>query len=292
MLTGEYFVLDGALALALPTQQGQSLQIKKGNKDLQWSSYDENGLLWFQATFSLPSCTCQTSSDASIGQRLESILKAIEIQRPGFWAQQEPVNIETQLDFPRKWGLGTSSTLIVNMAQWAEINAYQLLGDTFGGSGYDIACAQASGPISYQLVDDTPRVRSARFSPSFKKCLYFVYLEQKQNSREGIERYRKRKIWPETITQISEISRKFEQADSLEAFEKLMQIHEEIVAGSIGLERAQQRYFSDFWGQVKSLGAWGGDFVLATSLNSEQETKKYFNEKGFETVLKYEDLIK
>ena len=57
------------------------------------------------------------------------------------------------------------------------------------------------------------------------------------------------------------------------------------------MKKVQSIYFSDYWGLVKSLGAWGGDFVLATSNRNFTETKKYFNEKGFNVFLKYEDLI-
>ena len=31
--------------------------------------------------------------------------------------------VTTKLDFPKNWGLGTSSTLINNIAQWAQVDA-------------------------------------------------------------------------------------------------------------------------------------------------------------------------
>jgi len=43
---------------------------------------------------------------------------------------------------------------------------------------------------------------------------------------------------------------------------------------------------------MKSLGAWGGDFVLATSQASEEETRKYFGQKGFTTVFKLVELMR
>jgi hypothetical protein len=46
--------------------------------------------------------------------------------------------------------------------------------------------------------------------------------------------------------------------------------------------------FSDFNGTVKSLGAWGGDFVLVVS---NENPTAYFKSKGFETVLPYKDMI-
>ena len=54
---------------------------------------------------------------------------------------------------------------------------------------------------------------------------------------------------------------------------------------------AKDLHFKDYWGIIKSLGAWGGDFVLATSTESPEKTKAYFNERGFEIVLPYRELI-
>jgi len=54
------------------------------------------------------------------------------------------------------------------------------------------------------------------------------------------------------------------------------------------LKTVQEIYFSDYFGQTKSLGAWGGDFILATG---NEDTSKYFKEKGFQTVIPYQDLI-
>jgi hypothetical protein len=46
--------------------------------------------------------------------------------------------------------------------------------------------------------------------------------------------------------------------------------------------------FSDFDGAVKSLGAWGGDFVLAIS---NEDPTTYFKSKGYETIIAYKDMI-
>ena len=66
------------------------------------------------------------------------------------------------------------------MAQWANIDAYILLEMTFGGSGYDIACAQTNSPIIYQLENEIPNFKTVSFNPTFKDQIYFVYLNQKQ----------------------------------------------------------------------------------------------------------------
>ena len=227
LLSGEYFVLDGALALALPTQLGQSLVVKsfpsKAPHILNWDSYNENQQRWFQGSFSLPDCKFLQGTDQVTGERLENILKAIEKQRPEFWETQPPnLTIQTHLEFPRNWGLGTSSTLIVNLATWASVDPYQLLADTFGGSGYDIACGLNHQPLLYCKENDNPKVEPISYFPPFADHLYFVYLGKKQNSREGIARYREKvKKEKSLIDQISSLTKEFVNANSLEEFDRL-----------------------------------------------------------------------
>ncbi len=293
LLTGEYFVLDGAQALALPTRPGQSLRVAEDpSGNISWRSYEQDGSLWFEGLFDLPSGACLSASDEATGQRLSQILQAISKQNPKFFQAKTGWQIETHLDFPRNWGLGTSSTLIANLAHWASIDPFRLLQDTFGGSGYDIACANASEPIVYQLNKQKPVFKSVPFNSPFKANLYFVYLGKKQNSREGIARYRARvQAEPQLIKTISRLTQLFLTCTDLPAFESLIRQHEAIVADTLALPRAKDLYFADFWGEVKSLGAWGGDFVLITSDRHAEETRNYLNEKGFSTVLSYEDLV-
>jgi hypothetical protein len=81
------------------------------------------------------------------------------------------------------------------------------------------------------------------------------------------------------------------QSKTLKDFNKCLVEHENLVAKTLELERAKDLYFKDFWGEIKSLGAWGGDFILATSERSEADTRAYFLEKGFPVFLKYEELV-
>ena len=293
LLTGEYFVLDGARALALPARLGQRLQITENESyTITWRSTDADGATWFEALFSLPAGECVHSNDAAVAARLSQILQAIDSQRPGFWKRFTGLQIETQLEFPPQWGLGTSSTLIANLAEWSGVDAWQLLRDTFGGSGYDLACAQASGPLVYQLQSGRPFFQSVAFQPPFAQQLYFVYLQKKQDSRAGIARYRACvQQRPDLVVQISELTDAIIFCKTLSAFEQLIQHHEQIIAESLALPRAKELYFSGFWGEIKSLGAWGGDFVLATSHRPALETLAYFNESGFPVVIPYEKMV-
>lgn len=49
--------------------------------------------------------------------------------------------------------------------------------------------------------------------------------------------------------------------------------------------------FHDFPGEIKSLGAWGGDFLLAAASTNVEKQKKYFQQKGFETSFNYKELV-
>src|SRR5690606_17098005 len=53
LLTGEYVVLDGAVALAVPTTLGQSLMVEPiGEPKIEWQSLDAQGNIWFEGAFS------------------------------------------------------------------------------------------------------------------------------------------------------------------------------------------------------------------------------------------------
>ena len=295
LLTGEYFVLDGAKALALPTRLGQSLSIKIAENMsslLSWKSYDQDGTIWFEGTFGLEGFKPMESSDSTVSKTLQNILLAVRSQNSSFLKKQESVEVVTRLEFPRLWGLGTSSTLIYNMAQWSQSDPFQLLKATFGGSGYDIACAGAKGPIFFQNTPKGPKFEAIDFNPPFKAQLYFVYLGKKQNSREGIRHYRqKAKEGWGLISKISDLTEKLCKTKELSEFEALFKKHEDLVSKTLELPKVQDRFFSDFNGTVKSLGAWGGDFVLVASDQESGKVQEYFNEKGFEVFLKYDDLI-
>ncbi len=293
LLTGEYVVLDGALALAIPTAQGQSLELTPlTTPELHWYSYDVAKQLWFQDQLHLDvleHTVLETISPSTPSLRLLQILVAARRLNPEFLNTDYGFKIETYLDFPRQWGLGTSSTLINNVAQWAGVNPYALLKLTFGGSGYDIACAQHDSPICYNITDDSPSVSPVQFSPAYSDQLYFVYLNEKQNSREGIAHYKALKgDLGRALSEVSAITEAVLQCTTLSAFQDLIKGHEHLIAALTQQEQVGTRLFKDFNGAVKSLGAWGGDFILAAS---ETNPTAYFKAKGFDTVVPYHQMI-
>ncbi|MCT4629937.1 GYDIA family GHMP kinase [Winogradskyella sp.] len=294
LLSGEYVVLDGAKALAIPTKYGQSLTVEENDTySIIWRSYDDKGELWFKDEFTLEEIATSQNIEIrnDISNRLIQIIKAAQDLNPEFLNSNQGYNIATHLDFNRKWGLGTSSTLINNVANWAKINAYQLLNKTFGGSGYDIACAEHNTPITYQLKQpESPLIEPITFNPVFKNQLYFVYLNQKQNSRDGIKAYKAlNKVSHATIESINGITDAMINCSSLDSFERLITTHESIIADLINQPTITSKLFNDYHlGEIKSLGAWGGDFVLATS---KTDPSGYFKSKGLDVVIPYTEMV-
>lgn len=295
LITGEYAVLDGALALALPVRYGQTLRVEPADTAgvLHWEALNADGATWFSGEFGRPSFEIIRSNDSGTAERLRQILLVIRQLNPDFLAgEQAGLRIVTQIDFPRQWGLGTSSTLIAAIARWAGVDPYALLAATFGGSGYDLACAYAEAPVLFHLKNGRPVVAEAHFSPAFSAQLYFVFLGKKQDSREGIRRYREKKEDSTSlVAEVSALTLRALQAGSLAEFEQVLAAHEVLMQKILDLPRARELYFPDYWGEVKSLGAWGGDFVLVTSARSEAETRDFFNEKGFGVFMRWKDMI-
>ncbi|WP_435134340.1 GYDIA family GHMP kinase [Formosa sp. A9] len=290
LITAEYLVLDGATALALPTTFGQSLQVTSSTTEgITWQSLDEQNRVWFETHFHIHDNQFTSKNDDDLSKRLLSILNAAKSLNPLFLSNEQNISVKTTLDFPRHWGLGTSSTLINNIANWATINPYTLLARTFGGSGYDIACASHNTPICYTLQDKQPVVQAVRFNPKFKEQLYFVYLNEKQNSREGIARYKAYNTnKTEAIKTINHITSALVDCHNLNQFNALIDEHETLISEIIDLQPVKQRLFPDFKGSIKSLGAWGGDFILVTSTSPPQD---YFKAKGYTTIRSYNEMI-
>jgi mevalonate kinase len=304
LLTAEYFVLDGVPALAVPTKAGQRLTVSPAQPgaehDLYWQAYDVEGERWFSWAFDQEDWTKpphltkeeEEEEEEDTATRICQVLRAAEALRPGCTEGISGLEVTTHLEFDRKWGLGSSSTLIASVANWLEVNPYALLEATFGGSGYDLACAVANGPILYKRKGISPEVISLSWRPEWLQQTCFVYRNQKQNSREGIRAYREQTVSPSVKEEISSITTALLSPTlHLRAAAQLLRRHETIVAQTLGLPTVQEKLFADFPGQLKSLGAWGGDFLWAMSKERPEKVRRYFNERGYETVIAYDDMV-
>lgn len=293
MLTGEYAVLDGASCLALPTKYGQAMHVKSySGTDLKWKSLDHKGNVWFECDISLYDFSSEKTTDPVLSKKLQKILKSAVRLNCEFLDKWNAFKVETKVSFPLNWGLGSSSTLIHLVAEWAEISPLELYFRCENGSGYDVMCAGADGPIEYWSTEEEISYSKSDFKPKFADNLYFVHLNEKRKSDDAIKEYmsvvKDKKSLVKNITQITE---DIQETKTLKAFEDLVNEHEDLIAKHTGFSKVKDVRFSDYWGSVKSLGAWGGDFVLATSDRSLEDTKTFFSDKGFNTILPYKDII-
>ena len=297
LLTGEYVVMEGAQALALPTMPGQSMSVRyeKSFSDpvLRWRSLDNKGHEWFSASYEFWNFNQVEGDDSAESRFLQKLLRQIRVQNKHFLRDEVDVHVETKLGFPREWGLGSSSTLIYNLAQWGYVSPFELLFKTSSGSGYDIACAQSDGPILYKNNNEGPIYSPVVFDPPFKENLFFVYLGQKQNTSNEIKNFKNlvKKDTERVGVQITNITNEILKASNVENFAEMIKQHESILSNYMNRPTLKDRLFSDFSGELKSLGAWGGDFALVVARDSEKQVRKYFKAKGFDICLRYIDVI-
>ena len=286
LISGEYLVLDGALSLALPCKFGQYLNFTEdSNGTLEWISKDMNDTIWFTAYFEAKTLKVLKTSNYNTVKWVKKILEFCN--KNSLTNKSLQGKIECKLEFPNNWGLGSSSTLLNNLASLYEVNPYDLHFSTTNGSGYDIACAGSNSAITYQVIENIPEVKKMDWSPVFKDEILFIFLKKKQKSNLEVKRFKELKKDPDLISRISSITKEIIYSKTIEEFEHLLDEHEAITGQYIQSETVKSKYFSDYEGSVKSLGAWGGDFVLATRKN-----KNYFLDKGFDTILSFSEIIK
>ena len=72
----------------------------------------------------------------------------------------------------------------------------------------------------------------------------------------------------------------------LEDFENLITKHELLIAKLTQQIPLKISHFPDYKGAIKSLGAWGGDFFLATGSDH-----LYFKNKGYHTIISYNQMV-
>ena len=286
LISGEYLVLCGALALAVPVRFGQKMIVKKmqGSGIVTWETF-VNGEKWFYSDFDLvafnPSDYTDTESAAFISRLLQSATKL----NPGFCDGGFTYHITSYIDYDIYWGLGSSSSLISNVAWWAGVDAYELHAMVSKGSGYDIACARSDKPLLYRQDQGKRMVRAVDFHPHFHDKIYFVYLGQKKDTQKDVDKFLKNKQdYSKHIKRVSEISLQLSECASYEQFSGLIREHEHIMATVLGDIPIKQKLFNDFRGEVKSLGAWGGDFAMVLWPDQKKDLLSYLSEKNINVV--------
>ena len=288
LLTGEYVILDGALSLASPTKFGQYLKFKENLSNLiNWKSINYDGKIWFECSIKNENLQVKSTSSKKVSDTLIRIIKLIRKYNP-YFLKNSGSDISSNLTFDKNWGLGSSSTLISNLASLSGVDPYLLNNKIFKGSGYDIACANSISPIVYRLNKGQNIINEVSFKPPFYEKIYFIHLNKKQSSISEVENYKNNKVSESVINEISNITSMILQCKSIEAYDKLIESHELIISNLISKPTIKESLFKDFNGSIKSLGAWGGDMIMATSRSNPNN---YFIEKGYSTIFKFEELL-
>lgn len=294
LITGEYTVLDGGLSFAVPTKLGQILEIDylddSENPTLIWEAFLVDDSLWFSVEFDLKTLEILNTSDHKLSQKLKELFQAIHKLNAEFFKNQtKNIYCKTQLEFPKEWGLGSSSTLIYLLAKFAQVDEFELSDLTFKTSGYDIACASQNSPILYQILENSRRIEPINFNPDFLDQLHFVYLNQKQDTQIGVsQQYKSKPKNQQLVDEISILTQKIVESSTLSDFESFINQHEDLLSKYMQVAKVKDLYFSDYSGSVKSLGAWGGDFVMVTERDNYKE---YFKSKGYKTIFSYKEIM-
>jgi mevalonate kinase len=286
LIFGEYLVLKGAKCLAIPLRYGQKLSVEKSNQDnILWES-SVNKKTWFSVSFS-KNLKVLNMEDVPTSQLLSHLLRFIHSNKPHLFSNGLIFRVDA--NFPLEWGLGSSATLISLLAQWSEIDPYELLENSLSGSGYDVACATEDKPIVYQMKNRF--TNQVELATEITDKILFVYSGKKQNTSIEILRFQDLEINSESIEIMNRIVEKAVSATHIEVLESLMTDSEELLSGILNLPTIQESKFSDYPYKVKSLGAWGGDFFMAT-FRDEKVARDYFLKNGYTTQFNYREFIK
>ena len=297
LLTGEYLVLRGAEALAMPVRFGQSLEVstEKSTRPLiTWETFVENQL-WQKLEYTGRHFLFQGLCDDPVYVKLRKYLNAAKNISGKFPEEQTHYKVKTDINFDISWGLGSSSSLIANIGKWLQIDPMEIFRRTENGSGYDIACALSDSPIIYKT--DTGRsfheIRPVELTFPFQDQIYFVYSGQKAVSAQKVQSFNENSsvVTAADIENISSLSREMAACKTLDQFEKIIKEHENITGTILKEIPVKNQKFSDFEGAIKSLGAWGGDFLMVTTPHEEKYLREYFSEKGLTTFFPYSEMV-
>ena len=274
LLTSEYVILHGAKAIAVPTKLGQTLNYLEGDENLKWTAFNSNGGEWITGEVEKSKNLLNVKSLMTAAMKIAGVSKFPRGK------------VVTKLEFSQDWGLGSSSTLTSLIAQWFSIDPMELHFQTSKGSGYDVACAQASQPIFYQRLDKGYFREHIKLRWP-KENIYFLYLGQKKKSHEAIKSYLQNP--KKEIDDFTDLTNKLYKARTTESLIQLINIHEDLMGIHLGERSLPNEIFNDKNIGAKSLGAWGGDFAMFIIRNQKQVD--YLKEKNPMTFFSWDEII-
>jgi mevalonate kinase len=296
LISGEYLVLHGARALVVPLTLGQQMQVEsmdeaKGSL-IHWQAYDRDKE-WFNAVIRTDEWDLIGTSDSEIAGKLIGILKEVDAFNDKLFESRMNYRIKTNSQFNMNWGFGSSSALIANLARWAGIDPFLLYFKVSEGSGADLAAAISGRPVVYTLNGAQPVITGVDFKPSFQDKIWFVYRGHKQSSAGSVTNFQdEAKSSVNDVETISLLTDSMLKITLLADFEAVVRDHERLISGVLGKKRIKEVLFDDFEGEVKSLGAWGGDFIMAVTSRQEDYVRAYFAGKGLKVIIPFDTLVK
>ena len=232
LLTGEYLVLHGAKAIALPLKVGQQLIVSETNtsETIYWQAlYD--GEIWFSCELNPNDFSVIGTSHPEKAESLSRIFKSIKSLNPEF-VLQSGTKFETILESNPEWGFGSSSTLISLLSQWSGVDPFVLNDLVFKGSGFDIASATADGPIFYTR---SKPVETISLNYPFSDQLFLVYSGIKKKTATAVSDFLKERIVStQQIEDGSALSDEFSWCDDQDEFNLLIRQHEKLISDVTG----------------------------------------------------------
>lgn len=290
MLSGEYFVLWGAAALAFPSIQRQHLAIydlseqafhrwttSAGSSEIFSCLIDKKSLKAFDIR----------GSEGS-AQFIENLLQAARSLNPEIF--ETNLHFQTRLDFSPQWGLGSSSSLIVNISRFTQTDPWTLHRMVSQGSGYDIACALHEKPLLFSHPEN-PRINFPLINYPFTDSLYFLPLGIKKDSSRAVSETAHLRPSTALIEEASQISYALTWTRSLKEFSDFLKIYVHLVKRGIGLKESLPAQLAGFNGIIKPLGAWGGDLALVVSEEDPNQLRNWFASRGFPELIKWQEII-
>lgn len=301
MLCGEYAVTIGVEALAIPVVSGQWMHVWEfdspgGGDRLIWEAKEKNGNTWLNESFSLPLEVMDAADEKNSSERdrdrkvLHSMISLVEAS---FWKVGKSYRIETQLEFERSSGLGSSSTMVANFARYAGLDAQKVQQNVFGGSGYDVAVAELGKGLVFWKNGEDSNWDAWKLSPELTSKWKIVFLGEKQNSRSALDDVKGKLIEIQKddflMHQLQQVCAAVKLASQVPMLEAGLEMWQAILAMSLGLETPYQyfKFQPTKGGLCKWLGAWGGDMLLINEIfaESEQEALKKFQTVAWNEIV-------
>ena len=191
------------------------------------------------------------------------------------------MRLETNLQFNRVHGLGSSSTLVTLLSDYMNLDALQVQFDIFSGSGYDVAIAKSRKPLVYWLTETDSNWNFWSLNPELTKNWTIVFYGQKMDSRASIKNVQdalneiaEDEFYTAQIDHILNLTKSAKDVLSLEAS---LEMYQKILSQSLELPTPYDVLEIEpiAQGLCKWLGAWGGDMILVNDIVLEAYNSKF-----------------